>query len=139
MVTPSIARCTKCFSTYGMPRPRYWKARPWRISRTPVHDKNQKVGTKRRRTRASSRWLCMAMFRGVRGDTKGLLLRRGCRGFPAGLWPARDLAECFVRPDTRAVSGLQRGICEVLEGEDGARRHHPAVTWRIEQAGAGSH
>ena len=38
-------------------------------------------------------------------------------------------------PDARALQGLQRGLRRQLEGQDRRDGHHPAVAWRIGQAG----
>ena len=45
-------------------------------------------------------------------------------------------AQRLLRPDARALPGLQRRLRQVLEGEDRPERHHQAVARRLRQAGA---
>ena len=47
-----------------------------------------------------------------------------------------DPAQRVLRPDARALQGLQRGLRRALEGEDRRDRDHPAVARRLRQAGA---
>ena len=53
--------------------------------------------------------------------------RRCCR---------RHAAQRVVRPDARALPGLQRGLRQALEGQDRRQRHDQAVARRLGQAGA---
>ena len=46
-----------------------------------------------------------------------------------------DPPQRLLRPDPRALQGVQRGLRRELEGRDRRDRHHPAVAWRLGQAG----
>ena len=45
----------------------------------------------------------------------------------------RDLAECELRPDARALQGSRRGLCRRLQGRQGHDQH---LQWRLRRPGA---
>ena len=65
--------------------------------------------------------------------------RAAVLGFARARARRGQAAQRLLRPDARALPGLQRRLRQVLEGEDRAGRHGPAVARRLRQAGALGH